>query len=367
MKRLLLAAFLLLIVLLSLTASRTFQVANVGAAAGPGPDTVTTVPLYRLFAHTTGIHFYTIDASRKQQAVAAGWTAEASGIHVLSQQAPGTVPLYVLVTYYCFSLATDKCATSVFGYTTDEQEVKNLLHAQQTPQMLCGADGSSHWKLDGSGIAGYIAKTQLPGTVPLYRLYHQPLFGPEEADGSGSAVVNAMGGSKTNYSRKCLFNSYDNLYTASPKEKAGAEKVHGYQYLRIEGYVWPQPTTVSMQPAAAPSTVPKIDTGHNAAPNPDTILLNLACVRSAVGEYKCETQRGYETCQLYKQQGSVKACSTTVNPLVQAAIDKELFSLGCNRLLGRADEFLCKTQKGLDLCETYRKNGKLKKCLMAKQ
>jgi hypothetical protein len=110
---------------------------------------------------------------------------------------------------------------------------------------------------------------------------------------------------------------------------------------------------------------PKIST-KSPSVSPDSVLLKLECTRPAVDEYKCPTQRAYETCQSYLQKGSVKVCTTTVNVLVQASIDKMLFSVGCTRFLGRADEFMCKTQRGLDLCETYHKNGKLKKCVMVK-
>jgi hypothetical protein len=360
MKRYKLISIGLAALLLGMTVAYRPQMAARAAVSLPVVN-VPTVPLYRLFAQTTGIHFYTMDANRKQEAMNAGWSSQGVTAHVLNQQAPGTVPLYVLVTTLHFN---DGHGDAVFVYTTSEEERNSFLNAPHTPPMLGGLlNQYSKWTLDGNGVAGYIASTQLSGTVPLYRLYHPPQFGAEEFADVDAALA-LFGQDEGRHFRKCLLGDYDNLYTTSEKEKAFALTKLGYQFVRIEGYVWPQSAAVSMEPTAS---VPKIDTSHNVAANPDTILLNLGCVRTAVGEYKCETQRGYETCQIYKQQGSVKACSTTVNPLIQASIDKQLFSLGCNRLLGRADEFLCKTQKGLDLCETYRKNGKLKKCLMAKQ
>jgi hypothetical protein len=111
---------------------------------------------------------------------------------------------------------------------------------------------------------------------------------------------------------------------------------------------------------------PKIATGKGAPVDADTVLLKRGCTRPAPGAYSCPTISAYEACESYRNQGVVKACATSANEKVQAAMDKLLFSVGCSRFLGRADEFTCKTQKGLDLCETYHKNGKLKKCVMAK-
>jgi hypothetical protein len=111
--------------------------------------------------------------------------------------------------------------------------------------------------------------------------------------------------------------------------------------------------------------VPQIVTGKPTR-DADTDLLQRGCTRPAVGTYKCPTIGGYEACETYRKIGKVQACSTSANEKVQAAMDKLLFSVGCSRFLNRPDEFLCKTQKGLDLCETYHKNGKLKKCMAAK-
>jgi hypothetical protein len=113
-------------------------------------------------------------------------------------------------------------------------------------------------------------------------------------------------------------------------------------------------------------TGPKVATGKGAVVDADTVLLKRGCTRPGPGTYSCPTIAAYEACEIYRNQGVVKACATSANEKVQAAMDKLLFSVGCSRFLGRPDEFLCKTQKGLDLCETYRKNGKLKKCTLTK-
>ncbi|HKP46845.1 MAG TPA: hypothetical protein VJT50_09615 [Pyrinomonadaceae bacterium] len=353
-------AFAILMIALAATPR---SLAPVGARTVLEPQEVATVPFYRLFAHTTGIHFYTIDVNRKQEAMGGGWSSEGVAAHILNQQAPGTVPLYVLVTNYRF----DKERThgdAVFGYTTNEQERDTLLNSPYTSAMLGGAVyGGSKWILDATGIAGYIAATPLPGTVPLYRLYHPPDFGPDETeDHSIIAMANFS------HFRRCLFNAYDNLYTTNEKEKASALKLHGYKFVRIEGYVWPQPTTVSMLPPAPPKPAgPKIVPGSNPTANPDTDLLKGGCTRTGVGSYNCPTVSGYEACQAYKKNGKVQACATNADLSKQAAMDKELFSLGCTRFLGRPDEFICKTQKSFDACEVHRKNASAKRCAMAKQ
>src|SRR5436190_10335242 len=59
-------------------------------------QTVQTAPFNRLFAHTTGIHFWTTDINRKLSAQGAGWSDEGTPFYILNQQAAGTIPLYVL-------------------------------------------------------------------------------------------------------------------------------------------------------------------------------------------------------------------------------------------------------------------------------
>lgn len=286
---------------------------------------VTTVPLHRFVQRAKdSFHFYT--ANQDEMAAVAKqksyWKYEGIIGYVFpeSSHPPGTVPLYRLVKvqfyqtnhYYTLNKAEYDESTSKGGWT-------------------------------GEGICCYVAPSQLPGTVPLIRLYKECEGQPNDGK-FRLPCQDATGGDAF-------------FYTTNGQEKFTVIS-QGYKFVRNEGYVWEQPTTL-----AGPV---RIGTSSSASANPDTILLKQGCTRPAVGEYKCETQRSYETCEMYKKQGSVKACSTSVNPLIQASIDKMLFGLGCNRFLGRADEFMCKTQNGLDLCETYRKNGKLKKCVMAK-
>jgi len=100
--------------------------------------------------------------------------------------------------------------------------------------------------------------------------------------------------------------------------------------------------------------------------NADTDLLKRGCLRKGFGSYDCPTVASYHACQIYQNRGSVKDCSTPADLTKQAAMETELFGLGCNRFLDRPDQFLCKTQKSFDACESYRKKGETTKCLMAK-
>ena len=352
MKRITLISFVLAALLIAAAvAYQPIPSANTLAAASPPVDGVPTVPLYRLSAPVTGIHFYTIDVNRKLEAIGTGgWKSEGYAAHILSQQAPGTVPLYVLVT----TLRFDQIGgDAVFGYTTSEQEKNDLLQAPETTDLLGGyvnprPNNNHAWRLDATGIAGYIASTQLPGTVPLYRLYHPPNFGPEESQNSVIAIANRT------YFRKCLRSSYDNFYTTSEKEKAHALTSWGYKFIRIEGYVWPQATTVGGL---------KLGPGKPVG-DADTVLLKWGCTRPGAGAYSCPTIAGYEACENYRAKGEVKVCTTTANQKQQAAMEKELFTVGCRRFINHPDEFVCKTQAGMNACEVYRQKGQAKKCLI---
>jgi hypothetical protein len=298
--------------------------ANARAAASP-PASAQTVPLYRLFSHKTGIHFYTIDVNRKLSAMSAGWTVEGVATHVLDQQAVDTVPLYVLTNRLCYYGQYG----DAFTFTTTVEERDKL---QAAPKFgTCDSGGT--WLPDGTGIACYIAAKKLTGTTPLYRLIHPP---------KNPDILKFM--------------DFDSLFTTSEPEMTDAINNHGYKFVRIEGYVWPQPTWV----------MPHLSVGSS-PPNPDKDLLNRGCTREGFGMYNCPTVGSYDACQSYRNSGAVKACNTTADLEKQKSMDKDLFSRGCKRFLGRPDEFLCQTQKSFDACEGYRKSGGAKKCLMAKQ
>lgn len=78
MKRATLITIALVAILIALAASPR-PLTPVSARVGANPaaqEGVQTVPLFRLFHHKIGIHFYTVDPNRKLEAIAAGWTPE---------------------------------------------------------------------------------------------------------------------------------------------------------------------------------------------------------------------------------------------------------------------------------------------------
>jgi hypothetical protein len=313
------------------------------AAAVTTPvENVASVPLFRLYSKPSGIHFYTIDPNRKLDAIANGWTPEGTQAYVFNKQVPGTVPLFSLKITVWGSTGHE----DVFGYTTSEKDRDALLKSPVLASGVCGdsaPDGSlnSKWMLEGNGIACYIASKQLPGTVPLYALYHQ-----KDATGKGY----------------CLPSEYDNWYTTSEKEMSNAITSHGYRLVGITGYVWPQPTTIAEQQSGHP-TIPN-NTGNKPAITPEVDLLNRGCLRNSPGSYTCPTVAGYEACQSYKDRGAAKQCATTADLNAQAVMEKALYTIGCSRFLGRPDQFLCKTKKSFDSCEGYRTRGVVSKCIM---
>ena len=190
------------------------------------------------------------------------------------------------------------------------------------------------------GIAFYVSGEQVPGTVPLYRLWLERTVVP-----SGQFYTPKPG--------------EDGWYYTTSEQEKNQALAAGYKSPRKLGYIYSSP-----QPPPPPG--PKIDPSGPTL-DPDADLLRRGCTRPGPGAYDCPTIGGYEACEIYRAQGKVKGpCSTPANLKIQASMEKLLFSVGCSRFLGRPDEFLCKTQKGLDLCESYHKNGKLKKCMAAK-
>lgn len=174
------------------------------------------------------------------------------------------------------------------------------------------------------GIEGYLSPTQVPGTVPLYRLY------------------------RTSHDK--------HFYTTDAAEKDGAISKLNYGLENIVGYVSAvkTPGMTPLYRAYRPTVGKTIDDHFYTIKEVEKF--------GAIHNY------GYadEGIACYVWTSAVML-STLSTPLEQAAMNKELLSLGCARFLARPDEFLCKTQKSFDACEVYRKNGKAKKCLMAKQ
>jgi hypothetical protein len=163
------------------------------AAATPAPASLGGVPLHHFYElQKDYFHFYT---ANQDEAAALknnkGWKYVGITGYVLPKISPGTTPLYRM-------FKSEFGGTNHF-YTTDLDEAIN-------------ATRNLGWNAE--AIVGYVAKKQIAGTVPLYRLYM----------GCNTPCT----GGDVHY------------YTASAAEKVGAIQ-NGMGFIRIEAYVWPNP------------------------------------------------------------------------------------------------------------------------------
>ena len=140
------------------------------------------VPLYRLVCRS-GEHFYTASAPERTKAESEGCKAEGELGLVYTSQAPGSIPVYRLVS-------TGKVGGHFLTSTSAERaEVIKRFHYRP------------------EGIAFYLLPTQQPGTIAMYRL-----FDPR---------------------------SEDHFYTANAAEREEAKQKDGFKTEGILGYLWP--------------------------------------------------------------------------------------------------------------------------------
>ena len=300
------------------------------SAMPPSPEQVTAVPLYWFktkdnegydMGKQTGFHYDTADADetaalQKQP----GWAYQGSIGYVFPKQVPGTVPLY--------RLEKIEFNNSNHLYTIDHKEAVNAFQ-------------NLDWAWD--PIVGYVSPKQVTGTVPLYRLYH-PVFDEKHGDIHFYTTDGV------------LKNSY--LY-------------EGFGFIRIEAYIWSQPTTLSTN-AADNSNSSDSKAGPVTKPRPGPMsptdqLFSLGCAQDAAKkQVTCPSVRGWETCNYYKNKGDLKvsSCTTTADQAAFANIETDLVGLGCKRFLGRAGEYYCKDSKGVQACEGYlkKKDGLVTRC-----
>ena len=203
-------------------------------AAGPAvavpEQTVTTVPLYRLYKERTdpgaemvsgyapGIHFYTTsDAARNNALQHNGYRDEGIAGYVLPQKAHGSVPLF-----HVSSVAINRSGKRVSDkhfYSTDKTAIDSAIAAG--------------WKQE--SIVGYVAPPSNPmyGTTELYRLYN-PM-----------QIYNGKAGHAET-------GDDDNLYTTDVNEKETAIAQHGYKGMGIAAYLWTTPVAVALNAPAKP-------------------------------------------------------------------------------------------------------------------
>ena len=162
------------------------------------------VPLYHFYElQKDYFHFYTANqdeaaALKKQK----GWKYVGITGYVLAKQKPGTVPLFRMVK-------SEFGGTNHF-YTTNLDEANAAIN-------------NGGWTAE--GIVGYVAPTQFPGTVPLYRLY---LGCQTPNDGKFRGPCEDANGGDVHY------------LTVSGEDKNTAV-YNGMTFIRIEAWVWTQP------------------------------------------------------------------------------------------------------------------------------
>jgi hypothetical protein len=307
----------------------TFTPSHTEAAASPAFAPVTAVPLYRFYQPASDFHFYTADpAERMKIKNQPGWVEEGTVGYVFPQYVPGTVPLYRVVK-------SELGGTNHF-YSIDPFEVD-------------AARQKGGWALE--GVACYVARDPANGTMPLYRLY-KPY---QEAVEGESHWYDFLGGGEPFGSPASGDAHFYTSNTTEMTKVAGA----GYQLVRVEAYVWSQPTTLG---ASAPPPAP--------APPPESYytdqLFNQGCGKSSGGGINCPTKNGYFTCEYLRKAGKIKAapCAANFDLAAFNKIEANLIDQSCKRFVGRPGEYVCESWAGGDTCDNYVKtsNGLVTKC-----
>jgi uncharacterized protein DUF5648 len=185
------------------------ETASISNAALPSaPEQVVTVPLFLLRNEARArFHFYTIDPNEKnildQQQE---WNYQGITCYVIpnSKKPPGSVEMYRLTKQMTddINIFHQSSTHSKFFYTTDKAEADN-------------AANNLGWRLE--GVPFYVSPKPAAGSAPLYRLY-APL---NESKSSGGTFL------------------YGDSFVYTTSEKTKADYIsYGYQFQRIEGYVW---------------------------------------------------------------------------------------------------------------------------------
>ena len=180
-----------------------------GWVAQSKADTATAVPFMRFqldlreqrdgkVATTTTRHLYSADPDEAAGITKyAGWRAIGNVGFVFRRPVVGSIPLYRFSKY-------EDASGAAFGqhyfYTTNFNEGRQAVK-------------DAHY--NDEGVAAYVAATQLPGTLPLYRLY--------------------------------LPQAALHVYTSDTDERNRLIYSSGYTLEGIEGYVWVSAATLPTQ------------------------------------------------------------------------------------------------------------------------
>lgn len=212
--------FLLMMVSLLAAGLRMPEGFDSNVTAAPA-ETVTTVPLYRLYKEKYGFHFYTTSVADKDEAIQQnGYRDDGIAGYVLPKKAHGSVPLYHLSSVAMgLNRKFERIPVSdKHFYSTDKKEIDSAVAAG--------------WKLE--TVVGYVAPPSNPmyGTTQFYRLYN-PLGQYEE--------------------HHAYFDpgDDDNFYTTDFKEKERAIAKQGYQAIGVTAYIWTAPAAVALNAPAS--------------------------------------------------------------------------------------------------------------------
>jgi hypothetical protein len=362
---------------------------------------MSTVPLHHFYQPKFDFHFYTISDSDVAIVKAdPNWRYLGIAAHVLPESAPQTAVL--------FRLRKDEFGGVNHLYTVSMEEAN---HAIDT----------AGWREE--GFAGHIATKQVPGTVPLYRLYKPCVLPDDGKFRDAAACQDATGGDV-------------HIYTTVETDKNSA-LAHGYQLVRVEGYVWPAPATYPPVPKlkvtptgpAVPHITAKPGDGSQMQLNlrlvnrrnsagavdydleianadavpadwfkPLTILAPEGCWRGpassarlfleiAWGPGTDPNRRGqcrpvssraelakftYSLAQEKGNAGSLRVVLrdrltnvrhlSNISSAAAFGASEALASAGCKPFLGRTDDFFCQSATGMAACTNLKTKGVVREC-----
>ncbi len=167
-----------------------------------------TKPLYS-FINSKGHRFYQTGSNLPSSISGGPWKSEGVVAHVMPTQASGTKPVFQLIM-------TNPFVT--YAYTGDKNEANKW------------KDSSGRGQWMNQGPVFYVASIQLPGTVPLYRLY---------------APLRTVGDTSPGGFSGWAEDSGKHLYTANVSDKTNAIS-NGWIDEGIVGYVWKEPYPPAM-------------------------------------------------------------------------------------------------------------------------